>query len=194
MTTKKVLLIGCPGVGKTMVARRVANWLTAPPEKDLVALAWIYTRLDREQLWTPFRAPHHTVSETAMIGWQSRSSGTIRPGELSLAHSGVLFLDEVTEFRCSVLESIQTTVESGVVRLLDAKVPAAPRMLIGAMNPCPCGYRGYPTRTCMCSEAMVERYVQRAKVIRWDEVHFIPLPIGTGESATRFAQEIVDDA
>ena len=108
----------------------------------------------------PFRAPHHTISDAGLIGGGSNP----RPGEVSLAHGGVLFLDELPEFRRNVLEVLRQPLEDGVVTLSRAAVSLtypARFMLAAAMNPCPCGYRGDPLRQCRCAPLDVERYRSR---------------------------------
>jgi len=108
----------------------------------------------------PFRAPHHTISDAGLIGGGSNP----RPGEVSLAHGGVLFLDELPEFRRNVLEVLRQPLEDGLVTLSRAAVSLtypARFMLAAAMNPCPCGYRGDPLRQCRCSPLDVERYRSR---------------------------------
>jgi magnesium chelatase family protein len=160
-----VLMVGPPGSGKSMLATRLPALLPPLSQPDAMEVAAIASvagvPLDAAR-WTvrPFRAPHHTSSASALIGGGS----SIRPGEISLAHHGVLFLDELPEFDRRVLESLREPLESGTVTVARAsarlKLPAQ-FQLIAAMNPCPCGYHGDTRQACRCAPALMQRYRQR---------------------------------
>ena len=159
-----VLMIGPPGTGKSMLAARFPGLLptmTTAEALESAALASLAGRFSVEA-WRvrPYRAPHHTASGVALVG----GGGVPRPGEISLAHHGVLFLDELPEFDRRVLEVLREPLESGHITISRAARQAdfpARFQLLAAMNPCPCGYLGHPTRHCRCTADAIKRYCDR---------------------------------
>ena len=178
-----VLIIGPPGSGKTMAARRLPTILPNLSFEESIEVTKIYSvsgLLNSKDLIKerPFRSPHHTCSSTSLIG-----GGRIpKPGEVSLAHNGVLFLDELPEFHKNVLEVLRQPMEDGVVHISRVNASLsypAKFMFIASMNPCPCGYFGDPLHECTCSQRDIDRYLGKISFPLLDriDIHLEVLPV-----------------
>jgi len=161
-----VILIGPPGSGKTMLAKRLPTILPPLSLHESLETTKIHSVAGRlaatESLMTvrPFRSPHHTISDVALVG----GGANPQPGEISLAHHGVLFLDEMPEFKRSVLEVMRQPLEERKITISRARLTVdypASFMLIASMNPCPCGYYNHPEKDCVCSPGVVQKYLSK---------------------------------
>lgn len=180
-----LLMIGAPGSGKSMLAKRLPSILppfTLQESLETTKIHSVAGKIDRGMaLMTqrPFRSPHHTISNVAMVG-----GGTFpQPGEISLAHNGVLFLDELPEFNRNVLEVMRQPLEDRCITISRARFAVdypAGFMLIASMNPCPCGFYNHPERPCLCSPGAVQKYMNRISGPLLDridiQIEIVPVP------------------
>lgn len=191
-----ILMIGPPGSGKSMMAKRIPSILPPLSLQEALETTKIHSvagNLTREaRLMTnrPFRMPHHTVSPVALVGGGTNPN----PGEISLAHNGVLFLDEFPEFPRSVLEVLRQPMEDRIITISRAKYSVrypASFMLVASMNPCPCGYYGHPTRRCTCLPTQVQKYMGRISGPLMDRIdlHIQIPPVDFDAMASRIPAE-----
>ena len=201
-----ILLIGAPGSGKTMLAKRLPGILPPLTLEESLETTKIHSVAGKMGVSSslisvrPFRSPHHTISDIALVG----GGAYPHPGEISLAHNGVLFLDELPEFKRSVLEVLRQPMEERVITISRTKqttVYPASFMLVAAMNPCPCGYYNHPTVPCTCGAGAVNRYMSKISGPLLDrvdiQIEVVPVPFKelseqrTGEKSATIRQRVI---